>query len=233
MMPSVNLVFAFTAGMLATVNPCGWAMLPSFVAFYLGVDEGDYRERSSAQRTRQGLVIGALVTLGLLTVFTLMGAVITFGLRALVRYLPLSSVVIGALLTLLGLWLLFGGKLPFMLPAFSPRRARSPKAMYTFGLAYGLVSLSCTLPVFLAVVGVSIPQNTWLNVSLMFAVYGAGMAVVLMSLAVSLALFKQGLAQKARRLLPYVHRIGAALLTLAGLYLLWYQGRYLPLIFGG
>jgi cytochrome c biogenesis protein CcdA len=232
-MPSLNLVFAFTAGMLATINPCGWAMLPSFIAYYLGVDEADFEARSAPSRIREGLGIGALVMLGFLTVFTLMGAVITFGLRVLVRYLPLGSILIGAILTLLGLWMLFGGKLPFVLPTFTPQKARSPKAMLLFGVAYGLVSLSCTLPVFLAVVGVSIPQNTWLNIALMFAVYGAGMAVVLMSLAASLALFEQGIAQKARRLLPYVHRIGAVLLVLAGLYLLWYQGRYLPLILGG
>jgi len=232
-MPSLNLAFAFTAGMLATINPCGWAMLPSFIAYYLGVEEVEFQERSYGRRVREGLGIGALVTLGFLTVFTLMGAVITFGLRFLVRYLPLGSIFIGAILTLLGLWLLFGGKLPFTLPTFTPQRARSPKAMYLFGLAYGLVSLSCTLPVFLAVIGVSIPQNTWLNVALTFAAYGAGMAAVLTSLAVSLAVFRQGVAQRARRLLPYVHRLGAALLTLAGLYLLWYQGRYLPLILGG
>jgi len=232
-MPSLNLAFAFTAGMLATVNPCGWAMLPSLIAWYLGVEDDDFAARSAAARLREGLSIGALVTLGFLTVFTLMGAVITFGVRFLVRYLPLGSVAVGALLTLLGLWLLFGGKLPFTLPAFAPQRVRSPKAMYLFGVAYGLVSLSCTLPVFLAVVGVSIPQNTWLNVLIMFAAFGAGMAAVLMALAVSLALFKQGVAQKARTLLPYVHRLGAALLVVAGLYLLWYQGRYLPLILGG
>ncbi len=232
-MPSLHLAFAFTAGMLATINPCGWAMLPSFIAYYLGTGEEAFAARPAAARLGEGIAAGALVTAGFLTVFTGMGAVITFGVRFLVRYLPLGSILIGALLTLLGLWLLFGGRMPFTLPAFTPEKARSPKAMYLFGLAYGLVSLSCTLPVFLAVVGVSIPQNTWLNVALTFAAYGAGMALVLTGLAVSLALFQQGLAQRARRLLPHVHRLGAALLVLAGLYLLWYQGRYLPLILGG
>ncbi len=232
-MPALNFAFAFTAGMLATVNPCGWAMLPSLIAYYLGVGDDDFAARSIPARLREGLGVGALVTVGFLTVFTLMGAVITFGLRFLVRYLPLGTIFVGAALTLLGVWLFFGGKLPFSLPGFTPEKARSPKAMYTFGLAYGLVSLSCTLPVFLAVVGASIPQNTWLNVVLMFIAFGAGMSIVLMSLVVSLALFKQGIVQKARTLLPYVHRIGAALLVLAGLYLLWYQGRYLPVILGG
>nr|WP_290668433.1 cytochrome c biogenesis protein CcdA [Ardenticatena sp.] len=232
-MPAIDLAFAFTAGMLATINPCGWAMLPSFVAYYLGTDDTNFATQPTHTRIIEGIRTGVLITLGFLTVFTLMGSIITFGLRFLVRYLPLSSVGIGVLLTLLGVWLLLGGNLPFTFPTFTPEKARSPKAMYLFGLAYGLVSLSCTLPIFLAVVGVSLPQNTWVNVLVTFAVYGSGMAFVLTSLAISLALFKQGIAKRTRHLLPYVHRIGASLLVLAGLYLIWYQGRYLPLILGG
>jgi len=232
-MPSIDLAFAFTAGMLATINPCGWAMLPSFVAYYLGTDDAYFATQPTCKRVIEGIRTGGLITLGFLTVFTLMGTIITFGLRFLVRYLPLSSIGIGILLTLLGVWLFLGGHLPLTFPTFTPEKARSPKAMYLFGLAYGLVSLSCTLPIFLAVVGVSLPQNTWFNVLITFAVYGSGMAFVLTSLAISLVLFQQGIAKRARSLLPYVHRIGASLLVLAGLYLIWYQGRYLPLILGG
>jgi len=63
--------------------------------------------------------------------------------------------------------------------------------------------------------------------------YAAGMATVLMSVALGAALLKSAVAQWFRKLLPYVHRLGAGLLVLAGLYLIWYQGRYLPLVFAG
>ena len=39
MSDGVLLAYAFGAGMVATVNPCGFLMLPSYVAFYLGGDE--------------------------------------------------------------------------------------------------------------------------------------------------------------------------------------------------
>jgi len=231
-MSSLNLAFAFTAGMLATVNPCGWAMLPSFIAWHLGVDEPDFAARAPATRLLRGAAAGALVTLGFLTVFAVTGTAITLGARFLVRYLPLGAIVIGALLTLLGLRMLFGGKAPFALPLLSPRKAGAPQGMFTFGLAYGLVSLSCTLPVFLVVVGMSIPQNAWPNTALMFAAFGAGITLVLAAVSISLALFRQEVRRAARALLPHIHRLSAALLVLAGLYLLWYQGRYLPVILG-
>jgi len=56
---------------------------------------------------------------------------------------------------------------------------------------------------------------------------------VLMSVALGAALVKGAVAQGFKKLLPYVHRLGAGLLVLAGLYLIWYQGRYLPLVFAG
>ena len=30
--------YAFTTGMLATVNPCGFAMLPAYLSYFLGID---------------------------------------------------------------------------------------------------------------------------------------------------------------------------------------------------
>jgi len=40
------LAFAFGAGMVATVNPCGFAMLPAYLSFFLGIED----ERASVGR---------------------------------------------------------------------------------------------------------------------------------------------------------------------------------------
>ena len=32
------LALAFTAGMVATVNPCGFAMLPAYLGYFLGLE---------------------------------------------------------------------------------------------------------------------------------------------------------------------------------------------------
>jgi hypothetical protein len=51
-----------------------------------------------------------------------------------------------------------------------------------------------------------------------------------MSVALGAALFKGIVAQWFRRLLPYMNTVGALLLIIAGIYLVWFQARYLPLI---
>jgi cytochrome c-type biogenesis protein len=37
--------FAFGAGMVAAVNPCGFAMLPAYLSLYLGAREEEFAKR--------------------------------------------------------------------------------------------------------------------------------------------------------------------------------------------
>jgi len=55
-----------------------------------------------------------------------------------------------------------------------------------------------------------------------YLAYAAGMAAVITSLTLSLALARGGLARHLRRLLPHVDRIGALALLLGGTYLIVY-----------
>lgn len=227
-MDQLNLAFAFTAGLFSTINPCGWAMLPSFVSFYLGSPE-DEDPRRLRRRLFHGLTLGLLLTAGFLSVFLGAGLAITAGLRALVRYMPFAAMAVGLSLVALGLWLLSGRIIPFSLP--QPRLGLQPrdrKSGVLFGAAYGLASLSCTLPIFLAVVGAGTAADSFGVAGAMFLAYGAGMATVLMSVALSAVWLKDSLLRWFQGWLPYVHRLGAALLILAGLYLIWFQARYLP-----
>ncbi len=234
-MNGVNFAFAFSAGMLATLNPCGWAMLPTFVAYYLGSREGDYEQRTFANRAVEGLSLGILVAGGFLTVFGIAGGIVSVGLRLVVQYMPLAALITGIVLVLLGLWLLARKSLPFSLPIpqLGDSRARNPKSAFVFGIGYAFASLSCTLPIFLAIVGASLTISGYIAGALMFSAYALGMATVLISVAVGTALLKGAVAQWFRKVLPYVYRLSAGMLILAGLYLIWYQGRYLPLVLGG
>ena len=233
-MTELPLAFAFSGGLLATVNPCGWAMLPAFVSYYLGSEEAGYEDRPLTARASEGLYLGLLVTGGFLAVFGTAGVVISAGLRVVVRFMPLLALAVGVVLVLLGLWLLAGKGLPSTLAMrHLDVRARNPRSVFLFGVAYAFASMSCTLPVFLAVIGASLAAVPDASAAAMFVSYAAGMATVLMSVAVAAALLKGAVVRAFRKLLPYVPRIGAGLLVLAGLYLIWYQGRYLPLVFAG
>lgn len=233
-MNRLNLAFAFTAGVFATVNPCGWAMLPAFVSYYLGSREEGYTGRPLARRALEGLYIGLLVTAGFVLVFGLAGVVVSAGLHVVVRYMPLAALLVGVGLVTLGMWLLAGKSLPFSLPAPQLElESRNDRTVFLYGVAYAFASLSCTLPIFLAVIGASLTTAGAGAGMAMLGAYVAGMASVLMAVALSVALLKGTVARWFRALLPYVNRIGAILLIMAGVYLVWYQTQYFPLFLAG
>ena len=73
-----TLLVAVVAGMVATVNPCGFAMLPA----YLTLVVTGAADRTRAQLLARALGSSALITLGFVTVFGLFGIVISVRLRA-------------------------------------------------------------------------------------------------------------------------------------------------------
>ena len=220
-MSGAALGLAFSSGILASVNPCGFAMLPSMVSFYLGQEEDDYATRSLWRRACEGLALGALVTAGFLLVFVLAGVLVSLGAGSLARVFPWATVVIGTVLVVLGLRLYLGRGLSVRMPSLEAARvAGSYRAMFVYGIAYALASLGCTLPIFLIAVGAALGAGPLGSLAL-FAAYSLGMGLVLTAVALGAALFRGIVGMALRRALPYVRQVSALLLVVAGGYLLW------------
>ncbi len=219
--------FAFGAGMVSAVNPCGFAMLPAYLSLYLGSHEDDFRKRSPVRRAWRAFLIGAVVSLGFILLFGLAGVAVSAGGNAILGAMPWVGAVIGAVLVLLGVWMFAGrGLYTGVFEQFAERvgdpKAMSVRSFFLFGLAYGLASLSCTLPVFLAVIGSSITTGSFASGAGQFLSYGLGMASVLLTLTLALAFFKQGMVLWFRKTVPYVQLASAILLVLAGGYIIYY-----------
>jgi len=219
--------YAFGAGMVAAVNPCGFAMLPAYLSLYLGAKEDDFAKRPAVARILRAFMVGATVCLGFILLFGLAGIIISAGGNALLGAMPWIGILIGVALILLGLWVLAGRSL--YLGVFERFASRvgdpstvSVRGFFLFGLAYGTASLSCTLPVFLVVVGSGIMAGGFLTGMGQFLGYGLGMASVIMALTLALAFFKQGLVARLRKAAPYVQLASAVLLVLAGAYMISY-----------
>lgn len=230
--------FAFSAGMVATVNPCGFAMLPAYLGLFLG-ERGEGKTRGT--RPDRALLVGLSVTAGFVLMFGLVGFPITLGARGLVGAFPWVALAVGLTLAVAGAWLLAGGTLYSGLAARLATRVGNPAAggvrgYFAFGLAYGLASLSCTLPIFIAVIGGTFTAGTAVDSVLQFALYGLGMGSVILALTFSMALFRGALVGVLRRALPYASAAGALLLVLAGAFIVYYWlslGGLLERITGG
>ncbi len=165
------LGFAFGAGILATVNPCGFAMLPAFLAFYLG--EADGNRSGLVSRVVNGLTVGAAVSAGFAAVFIAVALATSAGLRPLVQYVPWVAVIFGVALVLMGVATLAGRHLGVgLVERFRPGTERSAGQMVVFGAAYAVASLSCTLAVLLELVAQALATRSPLRMLGIFGAYG-------------------------------------------------------------
>src|SRR5205823_7370768 len=135
-MSAVPLSIAFTAGGLAVVNPCGFPLLPAFLSFYLGADERELPRAPT--RILQGLLVGALVSIGFLGLFALASLPVSFGVALVARAIPWAGLTTGALLALAGVIALSGRRIALPLHLHIPvRKQRRLGAMLLFGVGYG------------------------------------------------------------------------------------------------
>jgi len=216
-----EIAFAFMAGAIATANPCGFALLPAYFARRLGIGNDD-RTRDTAGALLRAFAVGAITTVGFLLVFVTIGGIISWGMRGFADYLPWIGFSIGIVLAVIGLVALAGGTVRLHLPLPRPRKpARGPGGDLAFGVGYGTVSITCTLPIFLAVTGTAITGGPVAGIS-SFVAYALGMGTILTALALGAALARNGLAKTFGRLRLHVDRVSGGLLFLAGLYVVYF-----------
>jgi cytochrome c biogenesis protein CcdA len=219
---------AFAAGLVAALNPCGFAMLPAYLVLVVRGEGGP--EAGSSGSTGLASVGRALaatggMALGFLTVFGLFGALTISAAATVQRYLPYLTVVIGIVLVALGIWLLLGRELMLSTPRH-PGGRWAPTArlgsMYGYGASYAIASLSCTVGPFLAVTAAGLRRGSVVGSLSIYLAYTGGLTLVVGVLAVAAASASSALVNRLRRVLPYVNRISGALLVSVGLYVGYY-----------
>ncbi|PKB59003.1 MAG: hypothetical protein BZY83_04115 [SAR202 cluster bacterium Casp-Chloro-G2] len=222
------LGFAFAVGMASAVNPCGFAMLPAYLGLYLGDQEKEGPKVHPGKRLVHALVVGGTVTAGFVVLFGAAGLIIGLGARTLIiEVLPWLGLVIGVVLALVGSWMIGGGKLYTGIAARAANNMGDPgtvslKGYLIFGISYATASLSCTLLIFLAVVGTSLAVSSIFTSLGQFLLYALGMGVVITALTVGMAFFKGAMVGALRKALPYVQPVGSWLMVIAGMYIVFY-----------
>jgi len=222
-----TFLFAFAAGMASAVNPCGFAMLPAYLGLYLGDNEKEARTPHPLELLGRALVVGGVVTVGFIVLFGLAGLVIGVGFSAAAQALPWLGLAIGIGLTVAGAWILGGGKLYTGIAARAASHMGDPgkvslRGYFMFGLSYGTASLSCTLPIFLAVVGIGVAGASFFAVVGNFVLFATGMGFVIMLLTLGMAFARGAMVGGLRKALPYIQPVGSLFMVIAGAYIVFY-----------
>ncbi|MCB0947855.1 MAG: cytochrome c biogenesis protein CcdA [Mycobacterium sp.] len=229
-MNGANLSLAFSAGMIATVNPCGFAMLPAYLSYYLGleaptasdsIDRGE-RNDTAVNPIGRAIKVSGAVTFGFLVVFVAMGFAWSSLSGLIGRRLPYFTIVVGLGLVVMGVAMLRGYepvlRIPRLRLSFDRRELSS---MFVYGVTYAVASLSCTIPIFIGIVATTLDSTVVAGLSV-FLAYGLGMGVTLTILTLGVALARSGIVHTFRRVLPYVNKISGCFLIVAGAFTSYY-----------
>lgn len=224
--------FALAAGLVAALNPCGFAMLPGYLALVVTGESGAPAGRITA--VGRALTATAMMAAGFLVVFGSFALILAPLAASVQHYLPVLTVIIGVGLLLLGGWMLSGREVTLLLPK-SGRGAPTARlrSMFGYGVAYAVASLSCTIGPFLAVTGTTFRTGSILNGIAAYLAYALGMALLVGLLATAIALAAAPVTAWLRGATQYLTRVGGALLLATSAYVIYYGIYELRLSRGG
>ena len=214
--------------MVASINPCGFALLPTYVGAFVAHDDLDV---GIDRRILRAVGVSAAVSSGFALMFIIVGAASSAASSALRREMPWVTIVVGLVMVTMGIASIAGWKprLPLHNQAASGRR--TAVGMVGFGCTYALVSLSCTLGPFLSVSGFAM-QRSFLGGIVTYVAYATGMGIIILALSVSAAVAHDSVVRTLRNASKYATRLAGVLLVMSGGYAIWY-GRYELAVYDG
>ncbi|MFE0036965.1 cytochrome c biogenesis CcdA family protein [Streptomyces sp. NPDC059015] len=219
-MSDLPLALALGAGMLAAVNPCGFALLPAYLSLLVLGDDTPSRTVAVGR----ALAATVAITLGFAALFGVFGLAIQPVAGQVQRHLPWFTIAFGLLIATAGGWILAGRRLPTLTPKLrrAPKVTRSLPSMALFGTAYATASLGCTIAPFLAIVVSAFRAGSTGEGIALFTAYAAGMGLIVGAASLTVALTRTTAVTRLRRLGAIAPRLGGALLMLVGSYVAYY-----------
>jgi len=222
------LGYAVLAGAVASVNPCGFVLLPAYLGLYLERDLTQTGPRGPARRAARAVAVSVTMTGSFVVLFGVVGILAGLAASAFTAALPWVGIVVGAGLVVAG-GVLASGR--YVGSSLGPRAAlRFRGAVLTagmggyaaYGAAYALASLGCTLPVFLSVVATSFQLHGTFAAAGQFMLFGLGMGIVLTIVTITTAFVGHGLTRRIGSVARHSAWVAAILMWLAGAYVINY-----------
>ncbi len=182
------LGFAFIAGLIANFGPCSLGVLPAYMSFYLGMEEGGGKHSP----IKRSLKLGVTASLGVFFFFIVLGLLFATVGTFLTGYVSQLKFVIAFLILFIGITFLRGKSflsIPF-LSSFTDMvnkvsRGHSQNvSLFGFGIVYGAGGLMCFLPIFLPLVFFPLIGGEFLVSILSFLIFSLAQALFLIAVTI-------------------------------------------------
>ena len=245
------LAYPYSLGLVAAFNPCGFVLLPAYLAYFLGLDPVSSSPVSSSPASSSGtsssgaddetssdaggirllavvlqaLAVGLTLTAGFVAVFGAFGVLFETILSqgAVLERIGYVTIAVGVGMAVLGVVMLTGRQINLRLPKMSRGTGgRNLASVFMFGVSYAVVSLSCTIGLFIAATTATLTDQNFLDGVANFIAYGVGMGSVITFLTLALALARTNAVHAMRKALRWVNQASGLILVAAGVYLVNY-----------
>lgn len=214
------IVYAFALGLAAAVNPCGFPLLPAYLAVFLGSEPAP-----AGTRLLRALRASLAMTGGFVTVFAVVGIVVATGVHLVVAWVPWFTAALGLALLAAGVFGVGGREMRMPVIALPFRSGRGMLAMVGYGSAFAATSLGCAFPLFAAAVAPSATTTSALDTTAAALSYALGMGLFVTACSVLAALLGAEAVRVAGRYARHLPRAASALMLFVGIYLLAYGMR--------
>lgn len=218
------VVASFFAGLLTFLAPCTLPLVPAYLGFISGVDQGALKNPETAREARRKIFFNGLsFIMGFSLVFIAFGVLAGFAGTALAPYRIWLARIGGVLVILFGLFMLGFFKLPFFqsdkrIPIPKWLTLGKPSTSLFIGGTFALGWTPCVGPILGSILLLAGTSGTAFTGGLMLTVFSIGLAIPFLLIALA---FSKATAyiDSISKYLKAVSVIGGVFLILLGLLL--------------
>lgn len=211
--------------MASVLTPCGVAMLPATLAWLAGTASPT---PTWVSRAGKGALAGLAMAVGFTFVVLLLALLVHAAGAVFSGYLRILMIALGAVLAVGGTLVALG---LFHFPmarllhvervTMDVRRPAGLGTMVLAGILYGVAAMSCTLPLFIAVVFPTFTGGIGRTLATV-GVFGLGAAVLLVTASEGTLFAREIVVRFLRRAVPFMNPALGLVIAGAGLYLIYY-----------
>ncbi|WP_370248986.1 cytochrome c biogenesis CcdA family protein [Nocardioides sp.] len=225
-MDSTTVALVLSAGALAALNPCGFALLPAYLGLVVSPPDATGERVRPGAVTAVGRALGATaaMTVGFVLVFAAFGLIVSPVASSAQSVLPYVTIAVGLVLLVLGALMAAGRSVTLPLPHLTRRGGTGLSASLSYGVVYALASLTCTVGPFLALVVTTLRTDDVTDGLVLVGAYALGMGAVVGVAAVAVALAAGTVLSRLRGAGRWLPRATGGLLVVVGAYVAWYGG---------
>ena len=176
----IGLVTSFAAGVISFLSPCVLPLVPGYISYVAGERLAAVEGIAGSTTSLAAVRLSLFFVLGFSTIFVILGASATSLGQLLLAYRYEANLVGGAIVTLLGLFMMGLAQLPWLQREFRLHpelMGGGPGAAYVIGIAFGFGWTPCIGPILGTILTASAVSATVSQGMLLLVLYSLGLGL--------------------------------------------------------